>query len=196
VITNIIPSPYTTGYVPSEYYSSLIRQSTIPRVLTAPSTRKASRIIHYPSTLAQWLFFISDNKYYPKSLHDGLCSVRVLFFIDPSESTIPQVLTAPSTRKASRIIHYPCTLAQWLLFISDNKYYPKSLHDGLCSVRVIFLRVLLLEYLHHRLHIKLREYFIIRILKHNGCFLSVITKINLSLYTGYVSSKYYSILIR
>ena len=57
------------GYVSSEYYSLLIRQSTIPRVLTAPSTRKALRIIYYPSALAQWLFLISDYKFYPMSLH-------------------------------------------------------------------------------------------------------------------------------
>ena len=133
----------------------MFRQSTIPRVLTAPSTRKASRIIYYLSTLAQWLFFISDNKYYPNAIH----MVNV-----PSENysslirqrTIPRVLTAPSTSKASRIIYYLSTLAQWLFFISDNKYYPKSLH-GLCSVRVLFLRVLFLEYLQHRLHVKLRE---------------------------------------
>ena len=34
-------------------------------------------------TIAQWLFFISDIKYYPKSLY-GLCSVRVLVLNDPS----------------------------------------------------------------------------------------------------------------
>ena len=158
MITNIIPSPYT-GYVPSEYYSSMFRQSTIPRVLTAPSTRKASRIIYYPSTLAQCLFFISDNKYHPKSLH-GLCAVIVLFLIDPSEyyflSTILQVLTVPSTRKSSKILYFLGTLVQWLFFISDNKYYPKFLH-GLCSVRVEFFRVLVLEYLQHHLHVTLRE---------------------------------------
>jgi hypothetical protein len=45
----------------------MFRQSTISRVLTAPFTRKALRIIYYPSTLAQWLFFISDKKYSPNS---------------------------------------------------------------------------------------------------------------------------------
>ena len=104
----------------------MFHQSTIPQVPTAPYTRKDLRVTYYPSTLAQWLFFISDNTYYSKSLH-GLCSVRVLFLI------IPRVLPAPSTRKASRIFYYPSTLAQWLFIISDNKKHPKSLH-GLCSV--------------------------------------------------------------
>jgi hypothetical protein len=83
VITNNNPSPYT-GYDPLEHYYSMFRLSTISRVITAPYTRKASKIISYPSTLAQWLLFISDNKYYPKSLQ-GLCSVRVLFLNVPSE---------------------------------------------------------------------------------------------------------------
>ena len=55
------------------------------------------------------------------------------------------------TRKGLRTIYYLSTLAQWLFFISDDKYYPKSLH-GLCSVRELFL-----EYLQYRLHVNLRE---------------------------------------
>ena len=55
------------------------------------------------------------------------------------------------TRKGLRTIYYLSTLAQWLFFISDDKYYPKSLH-GLCCVRELFL-----EYLQYRLHVNLRE---------------------------------------
>jgi hypothetical protein len=64
----------------------MFRQSTNHRVHSASSTRKALRLIYYPSTLAQWLFFISDNNEHPMSLL-GLCSVKVLFLI------IPRVLT-------------------------------------------------------------------------------------------------------
>jgi hypothetical protein len=110
----------------------MFRQSTVPRVLTAPLTRNALRIIYYPSALAQWLFFIRYSKNISKSLH-GLCSVRLLL----GHSTIPRVLTAPFTRTALRIIYYTSTLAQWLLFIRGYKYSPKYLH-GLCSVKVLF----------------------------------------------------------
>jgi hypothetical protein len=65
------------------------------------------KINYYLSALSQWLFFISDNKYSPKSLH-GLCSVRVLLV----SSTIPRVLIAPFSRKALKIIYYPSKLAQ------------------------------------------------------------------------------------
>ena len=54
----------------------------------------------------------------------------------PYTSYIPQVLTAPSKGKSSRINYYLSTLAQWLFFISYN-ILPKSLH-GLCSFRVLF----------------------------------------------------------
>jgi hypothetical protein len=118
----------------------MFRQSTIPRVLTAPYTRSIDNK-YYPSTLAKLLLFISDNKYYPKSLHVQ-CPVLVLFF----SSTIPRVLIAPFSRKALKFIYYPSALSQWLVFISDNKYPPKSLHV-LCPVRVLFFRVLFLEYL-------------------------------------------------
>jgi hypothetical protein len=89
----------------------MFRLSTISRVLTAPRSRKASIIIYYPSTLAQWLFFISDNKYYPQVLKRAM--IR--------QSTISRVHTAPYTRKASKIIYYPNTLAQCLFIISDIK---------------------------------------------------------------------------
>ena len=106
----ITPSLYM-GYVPSEYYS--VRVLTAPhgwamfrRVLIVASfVDKVWRTIYYLITLAQRLFFVSYNKYYPKTIHE-LYSVRVH--------------TAPSNGKSSRIIYYLSTLAQWLFFISYN----------------------------------------------------------------------------
>jgi hypothetical protein len=65
--------------IPSEYYTS----STIPLVLIAPFTRYDSRLIYYPSTLAQLLFLICNNNilpgHYTGYVPSEYCSVRVLF---------------------------------------------------------------------------------------------------------------------
>jgi hypothetical protein len=129
MITNIIPSPYE-GYDPSEHYSSMFRQSTIsqtpiPLVLKAPCTRKTSRIIYYPSTLAEWCFSSVIANIIPSPYTDYVPSEHyssVLRQSTISHTPIPLVLIALYTRKTSRIIYYPSTLAQWLFFISDKKY--------------------------------------------------------------------------
>ena len=87
--------------------------------------------------------------------HNGRFSSMIINIIPgPYTSYIPQVLTAPSKGKSSRIIYYLSTLAQWLFFISYNilpqvltaQYGPCSWqYNVVCGMLPVFHQLLYIK---------------------------------------------------